>query len=236
MDYVAPSSGNPSGTNLQTDTWDATYTFAGYGFYNTGDPLVASTIQAFDATTGSIQLSQQSGVNGFYAYSIGSNDTFYVDPTLDNEVLFDASTASSSSVSTGGPTCGSGTHPNGFVNSNGCVYLVSSATPITESGFNNTTVSDSLATDSTGYYTSSYVGGSSFNLYEQVTGSASISGGSPNSDAPNSATGASEVVVTFTYDLPTSSTGTPEPASLLLLGTGLSFVAAKLRRNKTAAK
>src|SRR5271155_3615848 len=40
--YVAPSSGNPAGTNLVASTWQATYTFDNYGFFATGASLAGA--------------------------------------------------------------------------------------------------------------------------------------------------------------------------------------------------
>jgi hypothetical protein len=231
--YVPPSAGNPTGTNLVQSTWQATYTFDDYGFFNTGYSLQSSTFKVYDATTGSVALSQTSGGPAYYGYGIGSNDAFYLNSAFTGLVLFDSSTASASTEAGGNYlacAADNATPTNGSTDSTGCVYLVSSATPVTESGYNNT--SGSAATPAALKSATS----GTVNIYEQVTGNATISGPTTNSDVPNAADGGSEVVVTFTYDGPTTNNGTPEPATLLLLGTGLSFVASRLRRNKNEAK
>jgi len=236
QNYVAPSAVNPTGTNLTSSTWQATYTFDTYGFFATGQSLVSSSFQVFDATTGTIALSETSGGPGYYAYSIGANDVFSLSSAFAGHVIIDTATAKASNAAPSniGVDCNAdGLPTNGATDSSGCVYLVSSAASVTESGYANTSASTTAPSALT-----TGVSGTT-NIYEQVTGSASISGPTPNSDVPNNVAGGSEVVVTFTYDVTTQGpppTGTPEPATLLLLGTGLSFVASRLRRNKSEAK
>jgi hypothetical protein len=239
QNYVAPTSGNPNGTNLTSSTWQATYTFDQYGFFATGYALASSSFTVYDATTGSIALSQTTGGPGYYGYNIGAVDEFSLTSSftgIGHSIISDDSTAAASNEAQTPPPAysncaGDAVSPtNGSTDSTGCVYLVSGASSVIEGGYNNTSASTTAPLILT-------TGSSTANIYEQVTGNAGISGPSPNSDAPNSAAGASEVVVTFTYDGPSSSVGgTPEPATLLLLGTGLSFVASRLRRNKNEAK
>lgn len=231
QDYVAPSAGNTSGTNLVAGPAVATYSFDNYGFFNTaGDTFVSAKFQAMDATTGSVSLQ---GTNTWYAYSIAAQDTFSFSSVFSGHIIVDTSTAAGSSVATSGGCQDDSATTNGAVDSTGCVYLTASASPVVESGFNNTSVQTTSNT-----LLAPFEGSGTSTVYEQIEGVASISGPTPNTDAPNSATGASEAILSFTYDVPngTPPTGTPEPTTLLLLGTGLSFVASRLRRNKSEAK
>jgi hypothetical protein len=232
QNYSPASAGNPTGTNLVTATWQAIYTFDDYGFFNTGYSLQSSTFTAMDTSTATETLQQTSNVDNYYGYAVSVNDAFTLNSSFSGHFLLDTNNTIGSAPDTTSnyENCNADQNAfNGGTDTSGCVYLTSGGTPITESGFYNS--SASIATP-----TALKTGNTTTNIYEQVTGVADINGPSPNSDAPNGSTAASEVVVTFTYDVPPPSTGTPEPATLLMLGTGLSFVASRLRRNKNEAK
>jgi len=232
--YVAPSNGNPTGTNLVTSTWDAVYTFDTYGFFNTGFALASSAVTVHDASTGFVTLSQSSGGPSYYGWAVGVVDTFTTNPNFTSSpFITDTNTEGSAAITVNGPSgythcaADNATPSNGSTDSTGCVYLVSGGGQVPESGFSNTVTSGAAP----GTLTTNTPGTAS--IYEQVVGADTINGPTSNSDAPNGASGASEIVLTFTYDLPQQNNGTPEPATLLLLGTGLSFVASRLRRNKS---
>jgi hypothetical protein len=234
MNYVAPTTGNPTGTNLVVSTWDAVYTFDTYGFFNTGYSLASSTTTVHDASTGFVTLSQTSGGNNYYGWAIGVADTFTLNPDfIDGAFITDSNTIGSTGLTTTGSTgylhCAHDVVSpiNGSTDSTGCVYLVTGGGTVPESGFGNTVASAATP----GALTTNVSG--TANIYEQVIGADTINGPAPDSFSPNGASGASEIVLTFTYDLPQSNNGTPEPATLLLLGTGLSFVASRLRRSKS---
>jgi len=239
QNYVAPSAGNPTGTNLVNTTWDAVYTFDTYGFFNTGYALAGATLMAFDSSTGNETLSQTSGANHYYGWGVGVVDAFTLNSNFESSpFLVDNNTEGSDAGTTTGttgylscagnpPPSGSNAPAEGAEDSTHCVYLASGGAAVNESGFSNT----SMSIAAPGALTSNIAG--TANVYEEVNGADTLNGPTSNSDAPNGAAGASELVLTFTYDLP--SNGTPEPATLLLMGTGLSFVASRLRRNKSGA-
>ncbi|GEM_PF-6512125 len=241
QNYTPASVAHPNGTGLVTATWTASYTFNQYGFYAGSLPggatFVNLSVTAVDTETGTITLSQSSGTDGYYAYDVGTTDNFTTDPAFNNTFIFDQTQAAGSIGGTSAACQGNPSlNANGSTDAQGCVDLRASGSAVTKSGFNNTVMNDSTGSGPSGadgsgnLVNSNFTGAGTVTLYEQVKGIAGIQGTSPDSDTPNSSSAATELVLVYTYDIP-GPNNTPEPGTLLLLGTGLSFVASRLRKS-----
>jgi hypothetical protein len=256
QNYTAPNGGVGSGSglggsSLVSANWEASYTFATYNSLSTGYGLVSAVVHVVDATTGTISASQNSGAGSWYGYTATTTALFStnINPTFANDFLADGNTDAFSGVNTNN-TQNTFTTPaacqansaltNGAMDTSGdaCVYLtnnpsLNSGGYVSISGYTNNAASSTAG--GANLPTTTFTTGSGV-LYELVTSTGGANGQSQSSSESGAA--GSEVQVIYTYQLPGPPPpgGTPEPATLLLLGTGLSFVASRLRRNKSAAK
>jgi len=94
------------------------------------------------------------------------------------------------------------------------------------------TKNDGVNNFTTSALNAAFTGAGTVNLYWNVLGVQSESGPA-NAQVFFSDYAGAEIIITYNYS--PNPTGTPEPATLLLLGSGLTFVAARLRRRKTNA-
>jgi hypothetical protein len=259
QNYIPPSAGDPSGVGLLGTTWDASFTFNDFGFYNVLLPLYNVTVSVVQSTTGDETLAQTSTRSGFYAYGVGTDAVFTTDSAFNNTIFGADSLVVGSDPGTStvpGPpslklnSCSGTGDPsltNGSTDSTGCVYLVQPVTSsnptggtpsgVFVSGYANVASSDATnpitGTDAGGNLANSnFAGSGTSSIYEEVEGLATITGADPDTLAPDGSAAGTEITLTFTYGTP----DVPEPATLLLLGTGLSFVASRLRRKKVAAE
>jgi hypothetical protein len=218
-------------TSLTATNWSATYAFNGYGFYNTGFGLSSVGVVAIDHVIADVALANNSNSNTWDAFEVGAITKFGTANTLLSGVNTSAGVfltdglqaAGSTPASFTGGCAADGTPLPGHFDSTGCIYLTSSGggANADPSGFVNTT------NGSVGLNNSLFTGAGAVDLYEYVVGHQQQAGTNVNS-TPNSSVG-SELILTYTYDNGIHS-ATPEPATLLLLGSALSFLGAKLRR------
>jgi len=223
-------------TNLLLTTWTpgATYGFNGFGFYATGHTLSSVSANIVDHAVGDNLVTNTSGSDNYYQYSVGISAKFSLNSALlsnfgtgsfltDNVITASSAGNGSTACAADGPFTGT---DGNMYDSTGCLFLNgtgsnSSADP---SGFKNMHT-NGVNVGSTASFTTA----STVNIYEAVKGSfnAGSSGGSGTGNGTSLA--GTEIDLIYTYDDGITS-ATPEPATLLLLGSGLSFLGAKLRR------
>jgi len=256
-------SGAGGSSGLIATNWTASYAFDTFSAIATADNITynmaSAAVKVVDSTVGTISMSQsnQSGP-GWYGYAVTTTADFSTNstPTNGNSFITDVDSDVNSgynpfygepngntSGNAGACSMDGGTNNGNFDYVNGlnpkeqdtCVYLTENGPSVSVSGYDNT-AQNYTSSGAGDFYlpTSEFLTGSSLTLYETVASSGGANGASENSSA--SAGAGTEIQLVYTYDLPsTGPTGTPEPATLLLLGTGLSFVASRLRRVKNGA-
>jgi hypothetical protein len=238
---VAPAvcSSSANATTITTATQTVTFGPGLTDFSN-----ASQSLNLFDSSLGTLDSVIISGTYGF-------NSTLTVSATgpssgsvrTESASAFGASTSSINAaiqalLDTAGPAIVGGVtlSPAAFdllgspqaysLASAGSVNVFSNATVHTTGTLTDTTPADLTAFEA--------VGGGLFNvLFNTITGTV-VSTSAGNTSASQATTATGTVSIAYTYDTaaPPPPTGTPEPASLALMGTGVLGIAAVLRRRR----
>jgi hypothetical protein len=206
-----------------------------------GDTYVggSATISAVDVSTGSDTVKPTTNT-GWVAFKVATDSQFASTlgnlgvSDLINSVITDA--VSSGALIAGSPNSAlcSGTDSNsantanpqpGDFDTTGCLYYSAGGPNAVATGFGSAAPTANVS--------SLFSANSTLSIFELISDQSTDSGS--NITSTRASSGATELVFTYQYSLPPSGV-TPEPATLLLLGTGLSFVASRLRRRNGAAK